>query len=355
MKGIYKQILRDSGKPEINEFPASCFRENHMANDLYPITFGPLCRYRDWGSERLNSYFNMPADERGLPPAEVFLLVDGELGSSEVVNGSLAGKTLNELAQLGSEYVGRRKIDGAFPVCIKYLATSHPLALQVHPSDMAARQDKSLNVNHKAWYSIEAQDGAKVHAELRSEYTQQQLLSRIDTEELYELVHSFELTPGDSCYLPSGRVHGVDAGYVILSIEQNNPNTFVLGGHGNSEHLSAPLITVDQAKDYINFKDRRLPRNVADKTQAESRNRKISLINTCPAFSLEEIRLVSKMPHRAGGDSFHIIIPIDGDMEVTTSKHTTRVNRGCACFIPAKLGFYNTVPDGPMRFLRVAT
>ncbi len=325
-----------------------------MRNDLYPIVFEPFCRYRDWGSDLLLKYFKLPSDSQ--PPAELFMLIDGQQGSSEIRNGALAGKTLSDFAKMGSDFMGRRRPGReGFPICVKYFANGKPLGLEVHPCDEAVRKQKQLRTNAKAWHVIHAEPDAKAHAELKPEFTQQQLLSCVGSPDLYELIYNFGMNVGDSCYLPSGRVHGIDPGFVILSIEQNDPTTFTMTPNAISEyHGAAVLDQVEEARNLVNFKDRTVPRIVADETKEESRNRKIPLVTTNPAFTLEELRLVSKMHQRANGDSFHIIIPVDGPLVVSCTGMSVELKKFEACLIPAKLGFYSTIPKAPTRVIRVS-
>ena len=88
-------------------------------------------------------------------------------------------------------------------------------------------------------------------------------------------------------------------------------------------------------------------------TPGDSRNRKMPLISTNPAFLLEEIRLVAKMHHRTGNQQFHVLLPLDAPIEVSVTGCTVQVPKYSACFIPAKTGFYSTIPTEPTRILRV--
>jgi len=108
------------------------------------------------------------------------------------------------------------------------------------------------------------------------------------------------------------------------------------------------------AGQYINFNDRTTPRNVKDETRDESRNRKIALVNTNPVFTLDELRLVTRMHHRTGNDSYHIVVPLDAPVEVSISKESVEVPPLHACLIPAKSGFYSTTPTAPTRVIRVS-
>jgi len=318
-----------------------------MSSSFYPLILQPACYMRAWGSQVLSNYFPIPAGDD--LPGEVYLAMD----VSEVSNGEMAGTTLSEIGTMGAAYMGRRRATDGFPLRIKVFATGEPLTLQVHPSDTSARQNK-LTTNFKAWYAIASSGGCRIHAELKADYTRQQLLSRLGSSKILESVNSFDLIPGDSYYLPSGRIHGVDAGAVMLAIEQNNPTTFVLGDGNHCEYEGSTPIDGSVAGQYINFNDRTLPRTVRDQTRDETRNRKITLVNTNPHFSLEELRLVNRMHHRTGSDSYHFLIPVDGDVEVSIGKESVTVPRLHACFIPAKSGFYNTTPSAPTRVIRVS-
>ncbi len=322
-----------------------------MKPDLYPICFAAVDCSRDWGGDLLRDFYGLSSGQ----VAESYQLLDDGDRQSVVTNGPLAGTTLQDLTRQGAAYVGRtaRPLP-RFPLRVKFFATSKPIALQLHPAE-GCRGVPAAAGQTKFWHVVGASPEARIWAELKGSSTQQQVVSRFGTAEFYTLLWEFEASPGDSYYLPTGRIHGLSAGNVILAIEQNAGSSYVLPSDGMPEDPAAtPVGDPETARDLINFKDRTMPRIRAE-SGVVSRNRKLPLLLNCPKFTVEEIRLVAELHDRVTPNSCHLLVAVDVPLTVTAGGVSEVLQPGRLCLLPAGLsGYYTIEPERPGTVIRAA-
>ena len=111
------------------------------SNQLYPLKFQPIFKYRIWGGNKLRAELkkNTTADQIG----ESWEIADVDGDETVVQDGSLKGSTLKKLIQeYKSELVGKKVYDvfgDSFPLLIKFIDAHLPLSIQVHPNDAIAK------------------------------------------------------------------------------------------------------------------------------------------------------------------------------------------------------------------------
>ena len=200
-----------------------------MKTDLpAPLLFEPLFLERAWGGRRLESAFG-----KKLPPGkrigESWEIVDRPEAQSVVRQGPWRGRTLHELwRDHRAEIFGDNLPDAPrFPILAKLLDAEEKLSLQVHPGAAAAR---ALGGEPKTevWYFAAAGDGAEIYAGLRRGVTRSQLEEAVRVGAAADFVHRIEVKTGDAFFVPSGRLHAIGAGNLLIEIQQNSDTTFRL-------------------------------------------------------------------------------------------------------------------------------
>jgi len=168
---------------------------------------------------------------RSLPPSspigESWEIVDRPEAQSIVASGSLAGMTLRAViekhgaAVMGPSWPAERR----FPLLVKWLDCRERLSLQVHPPQEIA---KELGGEPKTenWYIANTDHGAQLIVGLKRGVTRAAFEQAIVDNTLESCVHRFPVAVGDSILVQSGQVHAIDAGNLILEIQQNSDTTF---------------------------------------------------------------------------------------------------------------------------------
>ena len=186
--------------------------------------FEPLAQERIWGGRNLQERFGRVLPE-GKKIGETWELVDREEAQS-VVRGS--GESLHSFWASADQakLFGRKapKTD-RFPILIKLLDAQEKLSLQVHPP---AEKAKALGGDPKTemWFFLETQKGAEIYAGLKKGVGKKEFESALTEGKVADCFHRLPTEAGQAMFLPSGRVHAIGAGNVILEIQQNSDTTY---------------------------------------------------------------------------------------------------------------------------------
>jgi mannose-6-phosphate isomerase len=190
------------------------------------LLFRPIYQERVWGGRRLESFLGRKLGGSG-PIGESWDLVDRPEAQSVVANGPWAGKSLRELLiNYGSEIMGQRwPQTRPFPILVKWLDCRERLSLQVHPpASIAARLGGEPKTEN--WYVARAEPDAAVLAGLRPGVDAATFRAALEKNTAESLVHRLPTATGDSLLIRSGVMHAIDAGNLILEIQQNSDTTY---------------------------------------------------------------------------------------------------------------------------------
>jgi mannose-6-phosphate isomerase len=191
-----------------------------------PLQFTPLFKERPWGGSTLEGWGGRhpPA---GKKIGESWELVDRPEDQSVVAHGHFAGKTLRWLMENHGREILGGNLDPKqpFPLLIKLLDCRERLSLQVHPPLHAAGRLRG-EPKTESWFILKADPNARLMAGLNKGVTRQAFEHALKSGKLEPLVHSFGVTTGDYIFIPSGRIHAIGGGLLILEIQQNSDTTF---------------------------------------------------------------------------------------------------------------------------------
>ena len=211
---------------------------------------------RVWGGRKLETLFgkNLPG---GAIIGESWELVDRPEAQSVVHCGVLRGQTLNELWTQHRESVfGARyaHAEGRFPLLVKLLDAEDRLSVQVHPPASVAAELKG-EPKTEMWYVAAADDEADLFAGLKAGTTREQFQAALDAGKCAGLLHRIPTHAGDCIFIPSGRVHAIGSGNVIVEIQQNSDTTYRvfdwnrtgLDGKPRALHVAESMRSIDFA------------------------------------------------------------------------------------------------------------
>ncbi|HEX8443129.1 MAG TPA: class I mannose-6-phosphate isomerase [Allosphingosinicella sp.] len=120
---------------------------------------------------------------------------------------------------------------------VKYLFTSQPLSIQVHPDAAAADPLGYPSGKDEAWLVLDAEPEAKIGIGLRDETDAQSLREAATDGSIERLVDWHPVAAGDSFYSPAGTVHSIGAGLSLIEVQQNVDVTFRLYDFGRARAL----------------------------------------------------------------------------------------------------------------------
>ena len=218
--------------------------------------FKPIYQERIWGDHNLTNLFGRNLPE-GKKIGESWELVDRPEACSEIESGpGVAPGTRQNLHTLWQdkrlEVFGTKAPDLArFPVLIKLLDCQDNLSVQVHPPPGQDGEPKT-----EMWYFLECTPEAKIYVGLKKGVTRDKFEKAIGTPELPQLLSALHAEQSDAMFLPSGRVHAIGAGNVILEIQQNSDTTYRVDDWGRVDDQGRPRqLHREQALASIRFHD----------------------------------------------------------------------------------------------------
>jgi mannose-6-phosphate isomerase len=205
-----------------------------MASMREVLQFQPLYQERVWGGRRLASFLG-----RELPPGppigESWEIVDRPEAQSVVRGGPYSGTTLRRVIERHpAEVMGPGwAADAPFPLLVKWLDCSDRLSLQVHPPAAVAPalrgEPKTEN-----WYVAHSSPGASLFVGLKPGVTREAFAKALAGGTAEDCVNKVSVAAGDSVLVHSGQVHAIDAGNLILEIQQNSDTTYRLYDWGRA-------------------------------------------------------------------------------------------------------------------------
>lgn len=222
---------------------------------MEPILFNPIYQERVWGGRKLQAALgrSLPGNQ---PIGESWEIVDRPEANSVVSNGTFAGLSLRSLlashgpAVMGPDYNPQQP----FPILVKWLDCAERLSLQVHPPAAVAPQlggePKTEN-----WFVVETWGDSAVMAGIAKGVSREAFEQALAQQQLEPLVPRLPTRPMDSLFVPSGRLHAIDGGNLILEIQQNSDTTYRvydwgrvgLDGKPRQLHVQESLASIDFA------------------------------------------------------------------------------------------------------------
>lgn len=321
---------------------------------LYPLKFTPIYQERIWGGTQMVDVLHRQVPAGKDPVGESWELVDRDGEDSVLANGVMAGKTLHELVcHYGRELLGSKaKKSDRFPLLVKLIDAGDRLSLQVHPDEAACREiGNGAEPKTEMWYIIAARKDAKILAGLQGRATRQQLVSRLSSPDVEELLQVYPSQPGDAYFITSGTLHAIGGGNLILEIQQNSDTTYRVSDWGRVDaNGKSRQLHVDVGVKSINFMNRTSPR-IAGVSGTAGHNRKFDVVNSCPFFAVNDLRLASTWnDDTSNSGSFHLISAINAPVTVGKADDPLRrveLAAGESCLVPSCFGAYVITPKNP--------
>jgi mannose-6-phosphate isomerase len=301
---------------------------------LYPLQFEPILKNRIWGGEKLKTILNKPITSKITGESWELSSVDGDV--SVVSNGQLAGKSLTDLIDLNPEaLLGTRvyeRFGKQFPLLFKYLDAREDLSIQVHPDDILAKERHNSFGKTEMWYVMQADPDSKLIVGFKEDSNAAAYIENLENKTLLSILDYVEVQQGDVFFLETGTVHAIGAGLVIAEIQQTSDITYRLydfdrvDASGNQRELHVEL-----ALDAINY----------DKIDTYKRYNKVNNVSNmvvdCPYFTTNFIPLHGNMAIHKSGESFTVLMCVDGHFTFTYKENTYNYMKGDTVLIPAEL------------------
>ncbi|ANU24174.1 mannose-6-phosphate isomerase, class I [Planococcus donghaensis] len=295
-----------------------------------PIFLQPTYHERIWGGQKLKKEFcyDIPYQKTG----EVWAISAHPNGPSIISNGPLAGKSLADAWHEHGELFNKMELKTTeYPLLVKILDAAEYLSVQVHPNDEFARKVENVPYGKtECWYVLSAEEGAELiighHAT-----SQEQLKELVEQGKWKHLLRTIKVKAGDFVYVPSGTIHAIGAGIVILETQQSSDITYRVYDYdrkdaaGNSRKLhfeqSLQVTKVPHEDVYIE-QTQVIKEGLVEKKLVEERY-----------FSVYHWRLSGKSTSRLEKDFLQVSV-IEGQARLTIANQSFKINKGDHFLLP---------------------
>ena len=305
-----------------------------------PVFLKPFFQERIWGGKKLQTLFNY--DIPNHMTGEAWLISAHKNGPSIVENGELRGKSLCEIWEDHPYLFGNKSCDKEFPLLIKLLDANDRLSVQVHPDDKYAREVIGEPCGKtECWYIVDCEEDAEIILGHRAQ-SKEEFQKMVDKSDWQELFHSIKVKKGDFIYVPSGTLHAIGKGIVILETQQSSDITYRVydydriddKGEKRQLHLEEAItVTTYPHKDVVQEKVKEDRENLISTRLIEEEY-----------FTVYHWLLSGKVetPLSTG---FLMVSVIDGKGEFTTEETKSRIKKGDNFIVPATIGEYSIEGD----------
>lgn len=187
-----------------------------------PLFLKPVFHEKIWGGNHLKTEFNynIPSDKTG----ECWAISAHSHGVCEVLNGEFKGAKLDDLWENNQELFGYSK-EPVFPLLTKILDADADLSVQVHPDDSYAKIHEGELGKTECWYIISAEPGAKIYYGHNAK-SKEELSDWINNGRWDTLFREIPVKAGEFYYVPSGTIHALGAGIMVLETQQSSDTTY---------------------------------------------------------------------------------------------------------------------------------
>jgi mannose-6-phosphate isomerase len=322
-------------------------------DQLYPIKFKPILKERIWGGNKLKTELHKKGNCESCGESWELSGVQGDI--SVAANGFLKGNTLEELIEIYmGELVGEsvyNQFGIEFPLLIKFIDAQDDLSIQVHPGDKLAKERHNSYGKTEMWYVMDTKPGASLISGFSKSVTREEYLDYLQNKNLKEIMNFVPVNPGDSFFIPAGRVHAIGTGILLAEIQQTSDITYRIYDWERVDSKGTPReLHTDLAMDAIDFnyvKDVKTTyKNIA--------NEPVNLAK-CQYFTTNKIGFNQKIERDyIDKDSFVIYICCQGKFDlIYNDTEMLEVAKGDTILIPATLAHVALKPSIPSEILEV--
>lgn len=313
-------------------------------------TFNPIFKTIIWGGDKIAPFKGVETEQKNI--GESWEL-SGVAGSESVVaDGPDKGKTVSELIQAyGETLLGKKnylKYGDSFPLLIKFIDANADLSVQVHPTDELARERGAKFGKTEMWYVIGADKGARLANGFNRSVDPTEYAGLVESGEIMDVLNFNTVKPGDTFYIPAGRVHAIGTGCFVAEIQETSDITYRLYDYKRKDKDGREReLHTREAFDAINFND------TEGKPVAYTLRRDLPVnLVTSPFFTTNLYQIDHEvMRDYSEWDTFVVIICTKGAADITSGEQAVSLSAGHTILIPASCRSITITPKGVFEAL----
>ena len=285
------------------------------------IQLKPSCKDYLWGGEKLRTEYGIQSEMH--PLSEAWMLSCHPDGPSYLPDGTTLQQYIDaHPGCLGTDCVKFEE----FPILAKLIDAKKDLSIQVHPSNAYALEHEHQYGKTEMWYVLEAEPGATLYYGFTHEISKEEFEHRIKDNTLTEVLNAVPVKKGDCFFIPSGTLHAICKGVVVVEVQQNSNVTYRVYDYGRVGADGKPrALHVKQALEVM----RRTPPEQHDFSPHLAK---------CDYFTVDVV--AGGHTGTADETSFVSLLITEGEGHLTCGGETVQAKKGDSFFITAGSGAY---------------
>lgn len=304
---------------------------------MEPLFLKPLFMYRIWGGTALRDKFNyeIPSENTG----ECWAISSHENGDCEITNGKFKGMTLSNLWSNHKELFGNMAGD-KFPLLTKILDANDNLSVQVHPDNEYAKKNEHGELGKtECWYIIDCDDDAEMIFGHNAK-SKEELEYMVSNNKWSDLLRRVKVNKGDFFYVPSGTIHALCKGTLVLETQQSSDTTYRVydydrvDSNGNKRELhvdkSIAVTTVPHVENKPNY------------SIIENDNFKLTTFLSNEFFSVHKLDVFTEYSSMQN-KPFELYSVIDGNGKLVSNSNEYSLNKGDNFILPNNFGEFKLI------------
>ena len=189
-------------------------------NDKILFLESPL-REMIWGGKYFRDVLKLTKEDKDFGE---FWTISGYASYPSVVkNGLYEGVSLDKLYKEHHELFNT-STSVEFPILVKLIATSADLSVQIHPDDEYAKRDNDLGKT-ESWLILSSDNGKIVYG--HNAKTKEELETKARSND-FSFLDYYQVKKGTFIKVPSGTIHALGKGLVLLEVQQSSNLTYRL-------------------------------------------------------------------------------------------------------------------------------
>ena len=309
-----------------------------------PFFLKPYFQPKIWGGRQLEQFgYDLPEGKIG----ECWAISAHPHGPATIENGPLAGKTLAQAYADNPEYFGN-PASKVFPLLTKILDAEDSLSVQVHPDDAYAAEHEHELGKTECWYVISAEPGSYLiyghHAQTREELT-----AMIENGEWDKLLRKVPVKAGDFFYVPSGTIHALTTGIMVLETQQSSDTTYRLYDYDRTDDAGNKReLHLKQSEDVTTVPHVDPKLNITTETVGDST---ITTLVTAPQskfFSVYHVLVKGELVQKANA-AYTLFSVLNGSGSITADGKTFDLKKGQHFLMPNQVSAWTL--QGDMVFI----
>lgn len=309
----------------------------------------PVLQPRIWGGRRLERLGKqLPPDEK---IGESWEVADIDEGVSRVHNLESGPMLLSEAMREYGEQLAPHSRDGRYPLLVKFLDVHQDTSIQVHPdAETCRRFFPNEQPKTETWVVVHAEPGATLLHDLRQGVSHADLAWHARNGTVRECLREVPVEAGCVVHVPAGTVHALQAGVMVLEIQQPSDSTFRIDDQGRLDESGEPReLHIEEAIRATTVADDRpaLVRPDIDRFQWGA----CETLVECGAYRINRLTVDGHMAWNIGPGRCYTATIVEGDLDVRSRGWSGRLARGSTVLIPQNIGRIGIHPHAPSTII----